>query len=211
MESCSKNWKHVFVYESGMIDPQPGYPSFYPGQLMFDNHLKALDFAISDGWELNNNTALDIHRMLTKNIPFFEDRGNSGQYRSCEVWIGHELCPNYSALSSLMDQWLEITKKLIDLNYQDKVSGLNVASTSHHMFEVVHPFIDGNGRAGRLLFQKVLKQCNEDPRIIYFSDRDRYYEEIQYFRDKYWISNKFDIDLIISDSMSPQVHNNIHP
>ncbi len=211
MESCSKNWKHVFVYESGMIDPQPGYPCLYPGQVMFDNHLKALDFAISDGWELNKNTALDIHRMLTKNIPYFEDSGNSGQYRNCEVWIGHDLCPHYLTLSNLMDQWLQVTNKLIDLNYQDKISGLVAASVSHHMFEVVHPFIDGNGRTGRLLFQKVLKQCDEDPRIIYYSDRDSYYEEIQHFRDKYWISNKFDVDLIISDSMSPQVHSNIHP
>jgi len=58
--------------------------------------------------------------MLTKNIPYFEDSGNSGQYRNCEVWIGHDLCPHYLTLSNLMDQWLQVTNKLIDLNYQDK-------------------------------------------------------------------------------------------
>jgi hypothetical protein len=40
---------------------------------MFDNHLVALDFAISDGWELSEHTPLDLHRLLTKNIDFFEN------------------------------------------------------------------------------------------------------------------------------------------
>ncbi len=200
MTECSSNWKHVFIVESGLIDPQPGYSCYKPGQLLFDNHLNALNFVLSSEWELNNHTALDVHRKLTKNIDFFEDHNHSGKYRNCDVWIGHDLCPNHIIIPDLMYQWLSVTNKLIELNYQGKVDGIIAASFSHHMFEVIHPFIDGNGRTGRLLFNKVLTQCNEDPRIIYFKDRSLYYDEIQYFREKYWISNNFDIDSILSDA-----------
>ena len=199
MEYFAKNWKHIFVYESGLIDPQPGYPCYKPGQVLFDNHMKALDYALSTGREFNKNTPCDLHRFLTRDIPFFENAGMSGRFRNCEVWIGHELCPNYSALPELMEQWADFTNKLLNLNYDGKVVGTDVAAVCHHMFEVIHPFIDGNGRTGRLLYLKVLNQCNEDPRIIFFKDREFYYEEIQHFRNKYWISNKFDLDSIVED------------
>ena len=74
----SHSWKHIFVYESGMIDPQPGYSNSGPGCQMYDNHRKALDFVLSSGWELSPHTPLDIHRILTKDIPFFER--DSGKY-----------------------------------------------------------------------------------------------------------------------------------
>jgi len=201
MDLYAKNWKHIFVYESSLIDPQPGYHCYKPGQVMFDNHMKALDFCLSSGWEINKNTPLDIHRFLTRDISFFEDRGMSGRYRDCEVWIGHELCPHFASIPHLMDQWAEVTNKLLNLNYDGKALSAEIAAVCHHMFEVIHPFIDGNGRTGRLLYTKILHQCNEDPRIIFYKDRDLYYKDIQYFREKYWIFNKFDVDNIIQDCL----------
>ena len=87
------SWKHTYVVESNYIDPQPGYNGSKPGCTMYDNHMNALNFVLSDGWELNENTPLDIHRFLTKDIPFFEDHGNSGVYRKVDCTIGFEYCP----------------------------------------------------------------------------------------------------------------------
>jgi Fic family protein len=188
------NWKYLFVSESNLIDPQPGYKGNEKGCLMFDNHMSALNFAISDGWELNENTPLDLHRFLTRGIPFFEDYGMSGKYRNIDVWIGHESCPSPVVLNNLMNAWYKITKHLMD-QYLDKkdyrLSALEIAFISHHVFEVVHPFIDGNGRTGRLLVAKVLHDLGQEPVIVKFSDRHDYYQTIQDFRDKYWTGTQF--------------------
>ena len=166
---------------------------------MYDNHMSALNFVLSDSFSLTEQSPLDIHRLLTKNIEFFEDKNNSGKYRTVDVWIGHQLCPSPMLISNLMSKWYEITKNLIEQNYQNKISVFNVASISHHMFECIHPFIDGNGRTGRLLFNTILNICGEDPRIIYFDDRHIYYNEIQKFRDHYFADNQFLIDDIYED------------
>ena len=116
----SISWKHVFVKQSNLIDPQPGYPGSEPGQLMFDNHLVALDFAISDGWELSEHTPLDLHRLLTKNIDFFENSNYSGRYRTQDVWIGHEVCPHFIKIPEknihqlVMIKLILLMKKLIN-------------------------------------------------------------------------------------------------
>ena len=60
-----------------------------------------------------------------------------------------------------------------------------------HMFEVVHPFIDGNGRTGRLILNKVLNDLGQDPLIVKFSDRFSYYDSIQEFRDYSFTGNDF--------------------
>jgi Fic family protein len=199
----SKSWKEIFVVESSLIDPQPGYPCNGPGDLMYDNHMSALDFVLSKGWELNENTPLDVHRFLTRNIDFYEFKSNSGQYRTCEVRIGNEICPSPYIVPDLMkNEWFKITKSLIDLVYADKMKALECAWISHHIFEIIHPFIDGNGRTGRLLFNKVLKDCGEEPRVIYFEDRFIYYDSIQNFKEYHWNGKKFiNLDKYLTPSL----------
>jgi Fic family protein len=188
------NWKDVYVIESNRIDPQPGYSGLYPGCRMYDNHLSALNFVLSDGWELNKNTPLDIHRFLTKGIPYFEDSGNSGTYRKVDCFIGIETCPYPYQLQNLMIFWYEKTKELMNLVYENKMVAKDCALISHHIFEVIHPFIDGNGRTGRLLINKVLQDLGEEPIIIMFDDRNKYYDSIQNFRKTYWTGKYFTLD-----------------
>ena len=185
------DWKTLFVVESNRIDPQPGYLGNSEGCLMFDNHMKTLNFAISNDFELKDSIALDLHRMLTKGIPFFEDQNMSGQYRTCSVWIGIDACPKFVLLPSLMLQWFECTKKWMN-TVDNKKTALNVAWASHNMFEVVHPFIDGNGRTGRLLFTKIITELGYDPVIFQFDDRHEYYDCIENFRLSYWNGTSFD-------------------
>ena len=188
------DWKNIYVSESNRIDPQPGYSGLHPGCKIYDNHLSALNFVLSDGWELNENTPLDIHRILTRNIPFFEDSGNSGAYRRVDCYIGIETCPFPYQVQNLMKLWFEKTKGFMNLVYDNKLSAKDCAFISHHIFEVIHPFIDGNGRTGRLLINKVLYDLGEEPIIIMFDDRNEYYNSIQNFRNKYWTGKQFILD-----------------
>ena len=80
------------------------------------------------------------------------------------------------------------------LVYDNKLSAKDCAFISHHIFEVIHPFIDGNGRTGRLLINKVLYDLGEEPIIIMFDDRNEYYNSIQNFRNKYWTGKQFILD-----------------
>lgn len=194
----SISWKHVFVKQSNLIDPQPGYPGSEPGHLMFDNHLVALDFAISDGWELSEHTPLDLHRLLTKNIDFFENSNYSGRYRTQDVWIGHEVCPHFIKIPELMKIWFDFTNEKINKFDGHKESALEIAWAAHHMFQVIHPFIDGNGRTGRLLHAKVMHDLGMEPEIVLFSDRFIYYDSIQYFRDQFWSGSEFYLNDILN-------------
>lgn len=194
MKDCCSGWKEIFIHESSLIDPQPGYPSFMPGQIMYDNHMKALNYVLSSGWELSLNTPLDIHRLLTRGIPFFEQDGNSGSYRNCNVFIGEIKAPAPYMIQNLMSQWFYISDKLMQ---DESLPAFDVATVVHHMFEVVHPFIDGNGRTGRLLFQKVLFQLGHDPQIIFNNKKDLYYSDIQLFRNNYFDGKEFDYEKII--------------
>lgn len=192
MKDISYSWKHTFVLQSNLIDPQPGYEGDKPGCRMYDNHSKALNFVLSNGWELMHNTPLDIHRLLTKDIPFFDK--DSGKYRTCNAWIGSDECPSPYLIPGLMNTWFEVTKQLMDDNSRNPI---DVAWISHHIFETIHPFIDGNGRTGRLIFNKVLYDLGEDGRIIYFHDRFKYYDEIQQFKNYYWTGKAFcNLDLL---------------
>ena len=188
------DWKNIYVSESNRIDPQPGYSGLHPGCKIYDNHLSALNFVLSDGWELNENTPLDIHRILTRNIPFFEDGGNSGAYRRVDCYIGIETCPFPYQIQNLMKLWFEKTKEFMNLVYDNNLSAKDCAFISHHIFEVIHPFIDGNGRTGRLLINKVLYDLGEEPIIIMFDDRNEYYNSIQNFRNKHWTGKQFILD-----------------
>jgi excisionase family DNA binding protein len=67
---------------------------------------------------------------------------------------------------------------------RNKRHSLEKAALFHLDFEGVHPFIDGNGRTGRLLLNLMLMQAGYPPVNVKFADRKRYYACFDsYYRD----------------------------
>ena len=115
-------------------------------------------------------TILELHSVM---LDGFEDRPDiwngypepTGKFRDCDVWVGGRKCPDAKLIRSLTMSWCE----------KYGIGGGLTADEclkSHVEYEHVHPFIDGNGRTGRLLMAWVyLKNGNEPP---LFRAKERY-------------------------------------
>ena len=59
-------------------------------------------------------------------------------------------------------------------NNKNKLHPFVLATIFHHKFEKIHPFMDGNGRTGRMLLNFILLKNNYPPLIIYKKTREEY-------------------------------------
>lgn len=116
---------------------------------------------------LSERVIKDIHSLVLMN-----DRENRGVYRSVPVMIlGAEHTPPQPYLvPKLMEQLV--------IDYNEMLSAKSVieaVSELHLRFESIHPFIDGNGRTGRLILNLELMKVGLLPVNIKFADRAKYY------------------------------------
>ena len=186
---ASKFNLHDFIVNSCLIDPQYDdrdyptvlYPAVQPGQLMYDNTAQAFELAVD---LTSPGCARDIHRTLTRGIPWYENRGLSGCYRRDGVKAGGRVCPSPIHIERLMSEyWHPKLQAEIQSFSGTPEEALEIAWNIHHAFEYIHPFADGNGRTGRLLLNRVLMALNADPIVILYQNRNQYYESIQRFVD----------------------------
>lgn len=115
-----------------------------------------------------------IHTLVLMDRP--EDRGI---YRRIPVRImGAYHTPPESVLVP------ELMEKLVKEFKDTKMHPLESAALFHLQFEGIHPFVDGNGRTGRLILNLFLMQNGYPPVNVKFADRKRYYEAFDaYYRD----------------------------
>jgi excisionase family DNA binding protein len=115
-----------------------------------------------------------IHTLVLMDRP--EDRGI---YRRIPVRI-------IGAFHEPPDQVLvpELMEKLVSYFDNKKLHPIESAALFHLKFEGIHPFVDGNGRTGRLILNLFLMQNGYSPFNIKFADRKRYYTCFDsYYRD----------------------------
>lgn len=157
------------------------------------NYLKASSYGKErlDELPISGRLLKEVHKILMDNVRGEEK--NPGKFRHTQNWIG----PAGSTLNSakyIPPNPDDMKKSISDLekfiNQDHNMDYIIKAGLIHYQFETIHPFLDGNGRIGRLLInlffieKKVLTY--ETLYISYFLKRNRieYYDRLMEVRNK---------------------------
>ena len=156
------------------------------------NYMRGLEHGISRLNDLPICTRLirEIHGLVLEGAR--GENRNPGTLRSTQNWIGTGGGPEDAAFVPPPPQRVaELMSDLERFIHQDhRYPILLRAALVHQQFETIHPFLDGNGRVGRLIVTLMLI-ANDDLHqpILYLSDffkrnRPEYYRRLQGIRDR---------------------------
>lgn len=157
------------------------------------NYIKATEFAINRLKELPlcNRLIRETHAILMEGVRGQEK--NPGEFRRSQNWIGGQgsTLKNARYIPPSPENMLEAMSDLEKyMNAEDNLHLLIRAALIHYQFETIHPFLDGNGRIGRLLITLFLmeKKVLTTPAlyISYFLKKNRveYYDRMTEVREK---------------------------
>ena len=117
------------------------------------NYIKATEFAIQRMQELPlcNRLIREIHAVLMQGVRGQEK--SPGAFRISQNWIGGEGSTIKSAryIPPSPEDMAQAMSDLEKFMNSDESNALIQAALIHYQFETIHPFLDGNGRVGRLL------------------------------------------------------------
>ncbi len=186
IEGTQSSLSDLLLFE---LDEVAGVP--LDDVLEVSNYVAALDHGLArlrEGFPLSNRLIREIHGVLLS-----RGRGSAkdpGEFRRTQNWIGGTrpgnaafVPPPHTSVPGCMTALEKF------LNAED--DGLPVlvrAALSHVQFETIHPFLDGNGRVGRLLITLLLCHTGvlRDP-LLYLSlylkeRREEYYQLLDLVR-----------------------------
>ena len=140
------------------------------------NHKRAFDHLLEHEGDVTRELILDLHRLVVMDTLGADLEDQVGAWRTVQVYIrGVEWVPAAPEdvpqdMASLLSWY---TKS------RDRVHPLVLAIYFHVGFETVHPFVDGNGRVGRLLMNHILRRNGLPMVNIPNEQRNRYYDVLE--------------------------------
>lgn len=186
IEGTQSSFADLLLYESNEV---PGVPLDDVEEV--STYIAALNHGVRrlrEGFPLSLRLIREIHEILLAT-----GRGSNkspGEFRRSQNWIGGSRPGNARFVPPPPEIVVECMGALEKFLHDDPVRTpvLIKAALAHVQFETIHPFLDGNGRVGRLLITLLL--CAEgalsEP-ILYLSlyfktRRDEYYDWLQKVR-----------------------------
>ncbi len=148
IEGTQSSLSDLLLFE---MEEAPGVPN--DDVVEVSNHVAALQHGLArlrEGFPLSNRLIREIHDVLLS-----RGRGSGkapGEFRRSQNWIGgtrpgnaHYVPPPHTSVEDCMAALERF------LHAEDGLPVLVRAALAHVQFETIHPFLDGNGRVGRLL------------------------------------------------------------
>ncbi len=180
IEGTQSSLSDLLLFE---LDQEPGVPLDDVKEV--SNYVAALDYGLArlrEGFPLSLRLIKEIHQVLLS-----EGRGSKqtpGEFRRSQNWIGGTRPGNAAFIpppaEAVLDCIGELELFLHD--HHEMTPVLLKAALAHVQFETIHPFLDGNGRLGRLLItlllceSKVLREPMLYLSLFFKTYRQRYYE-----------------------------------
>ena len=182
IEGTQSSLSDLLLYENAEI---PGVPLYDVQEV--SNYVAALNHGLKrlrSGFPLSLRLLREIHEVLLA-----KGRGSHaqpGEFRKSQNWIGGSRPGNAAYLPPPPEYVMDCLEDLEAFLHEEEnsIPLLIRAGLAHAQFETIHPFLDGNGRVGRLLITFMLteKQMLHEP-VLYLSlffkqHRHLYYDRL---------------------------------
>jgi Fic family protein len=156
-----------------LFEAVAGEPPRAPDVQEVQNYVRAMEYGLKrlESLPLSLRLVREIHARLME-----DNRGEKkspGEFRRMQNWIGPPGCsladatfvpPPVSEMHAALDEWEKFLHNAKDMPL------LVQCALMHYQFEAIHPFVDGNGRVGRLLITFFLCERDELPQpLLYLS------------------------------------------
>jgi len=149
IEGTQASLNDLFFFEASELE-KPKVPDVREVK----NYVRAMEYGIDRLEELPISIRLigEIHRVLMEDVR--GDHATPGEIRRSQNWVGPPGCslqeatfvpPPVEEMKSALSDWEKY------LHSQPDSPPLIQCALMHYQFEAIHPFLDGNGRVGRLL------------------------------------------------------------
>ncbi len=160
IEGTQADIADLYAYEAG----QPALPGMAPRPPESDvrevlNYVHALEYGLERLHTLPVSLRLfrELHALLMKGVR--GEKMTPGEFRRSQNWIGRPGCTLNEAdyVPPPPDQLLDILSRFeAYIHHEHDYPPLIRLALIHYQFEAIHPFLDGNGRIGRLLISLLL-------------------------------------------------------
>ena len=164
-----------------------GLAKFGSNAMLVQANVEAMNRALELTGPLTLDHILAVHEALMHG----QDRADPGQFRDQQVWIGGtDYSPHRADFVPPLDSRINGSiEDLCAFSERTDLPLLAQAAIAHAQFETIHPFNDGNGRAGRALVHVVLRNGGATTRTTVpvsagiLSDTDAYYDGLTAYRN----------------------------
>jgi len=183
IEGTQASLSDLFFFEAA-----PTAVARRPDVVEVANYVRALEYGLERQHELpvSRRFMRELHERLMHHVRGAES--DPGNFRSGQNWIGSPGCSLKDATyvpppPDAMDAALDDLERFVNADAPSLPPLLRLAAI-HYQFEAIHPFLDGNGRVGRLLITLLLCIWELLPQpLLYLSaylerNRDEYYRRL---------------------------------
>ena len=178
IEGTQSSLSDLFLFEATQVEKPPDVREV-------QNYVRALEYGLKrlNEFPLSLRFIRELHGVLMENVR--GEHATPGEFRQSQNWIGSfgATLNEATFVPPPVPEMMECLQQLEKFLYtNNNLPPLIEVALVHYQFEVIHPFLDGNGRVGRLLIIFLLCYRNVLSKpLLYLSaffeqHRQRYYD-----------------------------------